>query len=232
MKKVLMFSYLVLAYGIGFASLLLWILSISQLIPEISIDQNPTKPFFYASIKNLGLVTLLGVQYRVMAHQSFKNKFSKYFSKPIERSTFALITGLLITLLVFEWEPMGGLIWAIQKEHTAYYTSYALFFAGWIILFTSTFLTTHFDIFKVRQTYLELQNKPYTKLNFRVVSFHKNIPHPLYIAGIIGLWATPTMTITHLVFALSLTAYFIIGTLFAEYDLQSEFGETNIQFQS
>ncbi|TNJ42926.1 isoprenylcysteine carboxylmethyltransferase family protein [Tamlana fucoidanivorans] len=232
MKKVFMFLYSIVAYLIGFASLLLWILSVSHLVPEISIDQTPTKPLFYALIKNMALVSLFGLQHSIMARQSFKTLFAKYFPKPIERSTYVLISGVLLMLLVFQWEPMGGSIWSFEKDQTLYYIAYVLFFAGWIILFISTFLINHFDLFGLRQTYLELINKPYTKLQFKVVSFYKHVRHPLYFGGIIGLWATPTMTVTHLIFALSLTAYFIIGTLFEERDLKEEFGQTYTDYQS
>ncbi|GGZ93263.1 methyltransferase family protein [Algibacter mikhailovii] len=232
MKKVLMFSYSIVAYLIGFASLLLWILSVSHLIPEISIDQTPTKPFLIALLKNLGLVLLFGLQHSIMARQSFKKTFAKYFPKPIERSTFVLVSGLLLILLVFQWEPMGGTIWSIPEGSMLYYITYVIFFTGWTILFISTFLINHFDLFGLRQTFLELQNKPYTKLDFKVISFYKHVRHPLYFGGIVGLWATSTMTTTHLIFALSLTAYFIIGTLFEERDLKKEFGNTYEDYQA
>ncbi|TGV01493.1 methyltransferase family protein [Flavivirga rizhaonensis] len=232
MKKVLMFLYSIVAYLIGFASLLLWIISVSDLVPEISIDQTATLPFHLALLKNFGLVALFGVQHSVMARQSFKTAFAKYFPKPVERSTFVLISGLLLMLLVLEWAPMGGSVWKLQSGSILYYLVYALFFSGWAILFISTFLINHFDLFGLRQTYLELRNKPYTTLNFKVVSFYKYVRHPLYFGGILGLWATPNMTVTHLVFAMGLTAYFVIGTLFEERDLKKEFGKTYKAYQS
>ncbi len=232
MKKVLMFSYSIAAYLIGFASLLLWIISVSDLVPEISIDQTATLPFYLALLKNSGLVALFGVQHSIMARQSFKTVFAKYFPKPIERSTFVLVSGLLLVLLVLEWAPMGGQIWKIQSGSVLYYLIYVLFFSGWAVLLISTFLINHFDLFGLRQTYLELNNKPYTNLNFKVVSFYKYVRHPLYFGGIVGLWATPNMTVTHFVFAISLTAYFIIGTLFEERDLKKEFGKTYRDYQS
>ncbi|GAA3590604.1 isoprenylcysteine carboxylmethyltransferase family protein [Flavivirga amylovorans] len=232
MKKVLMFLYSIISYLIGFASLLLWIASVSHLIPEISIDQTPQMGFFPALLKNLGLIALFGLQHSIMARQSFKNVFAKYFPRPIERSTFVLISGLLLSLLVLQWEPMGGLIWDIAPDTVLFYTIYILFFAGWAILFISSFLINHFDLFGLRQTYLELQNKPYTQLKFKVVWLYKYVRHPLYFGGILGLWATPTMTITHLVFALSLTAYFVIGTLFEERDLKKDFGNRYKSYQS
>lgn len=227
-----MFLYSIIAYLIGFTSLLLWIISCSDLVTEISIDQTATLPFYLALLKNFGLVALFGVQHSVMARQSFKTTFAKYFPKPIERSTFVLISGLLLILLVTEWAPMGGSIWKIQSDSVLYYLVYIMFFLGWTILFISTFLINHFDLFGLRQTYLELRNKPYTNLNFKVISFYKHVRHPLYFGGILGIWATPNMTVTHLIFAIGLTSYFIIGTLFEERDLKKEFGKAYKSYQS
>ncbi|AUP77634.1 methyltransferase family protein [Flavivirga eckloniae] len=232
MKKVLMFSYSIIAYIIGFASLLLWIVSVSHLVPEISIDQPQRMAFFPALLKNLSLVALFGLQHSIMARKSFKSFLTKYIPRPIERSTFVLISGLLLILLVNQWEPMGGLVWEVTSGSVLFYVIYVLFFTGWAILFISSFLINHFDLFGLRQTYLELQNKPYTKLKFKVFSFYKHVRHPLYFGGILGLWATPTMTMTHLIFAIALTSYFVIGTLFEERDLKKEFGELYKSYQA
>ena len=225
MKKVLMFSYSIVSYLIGFASLLFWILSISHLIPEISIDRNPELPFQYAILKNIGLVLLFAIPHSVMARKSFKTWITKILPRPIERSTYVLQAGLLLFVLIWNWEPIGGNIWTISNRSVLYYVMYVLFFAGWIILFISTFLINHFDLFGLRQTYLELVNKPYTRLNFKIVSFYKYTRHPLYFGGIMGLWFTPVMSATHLTFAILLTTYFFIGALFEERDLKKEFKE-------
>ncbi|MEQ6123652.1 isoprenylcysteine carboxylmethyltransferase family protein [Pseudotenacibaculum sp. MALMAid0570] len=231
MKKILMFTYSVVAYAIAFASLLLWILSASNLIPEISIDGTPTMSFEWALLKNLGLICLFGVPHSIMARKPFKKFITQYMPKPIERSTYVLTAGVLLAILVWFWEPMGGIVWSIAPKTIGYYTLYALFFTGWIILFISTFLINHFDLFGLRQTYLELVNKPYTDLNFKVYSFYKYVRHPLYLGGIIGVWATPHMTVTHLVFAILITSYFVVGTLFEERDLIKEFGDTYRKYQ-
>ena len=224
MKKVLQFTYSIFAYLVGFASLLLWILSVSDLVPEVSIDGTPKTSFTIALLKNIGLVCLFAIPHSIMARKPFKEFITKYIPRPIERSTYVLQAGILLTVLVLYWEPMGGEIWNVKENTTLNYIAYVLFFLGWIILFISTFLINHFDLFGLRQTYLELTNKPYTQLNFKVYSFYKYVRHPLYFGGILGIWATPKMTATHLVFAILLTSYFIIGTLFEERDLIKEFG--------
>ena len=232
MKKVLMFTYSLVAYLIGFASILYWIASVSHLVPEISIDQTPELPFLYALLINLGWVLLFGLQHSIMARKPVKAVLTRYLPKPVERSTFVLVSGVLLALLVANWQPLGGLIWEVQTGTPLYYGIYVLFFSGWAILFVSTFLINHFDLFGLRQTYLELANKPYTDLNFKVISLYKYVRHPLYFGGILGLWATPRMTVTHLVFAIGLTAYFVVGTLFEEKDLKREFGDLYREYQA
>ena len=226
-----MFLYSIMAYLLAFASLLLSIISVSNLVPEISIDGEPKVPLVVALLKNLGLVSLFGLQHSIMARKPFKRWLTRYIPKPVERSTFVLVSGLLLALLVFQWEPMGGSIWTVAEGTFLYYVLYALFFAGWTILFISTFIINHFDLFGLRQTYLELVGKPYTQLEFKVAGFYKYVRHPLYFGGILGLWATPEMSLTHLVFAFSLTIYFIVGTLFEERDLIADFGTKYREYQ-
>ncbi len=219
-----MFIYSILAYLVGFGSLLFWILSLSHLIPEISIDRSPELFSSSALLKNLGLVLLFAIPHSVMARKSFKEWFTRFVPRPIERSTYVLQAGILLFILVRNWEPMGDNIWTIAEGTSLYYAMYILFFAGWAILFISTFLINHFDLFGLRQTYLELRNKPYVPLQFKVVSLYKYVRHPLYLGGIMGLWFTPVMSATHLVFAILLTAYFFIGAWLEEKDLRQDFG--------
>jgi methanethiol S-methyltransferase len=223
MKAILMFGYSIIAYVIGFASLLFWILSLSNLVPEISIDRNTEMSFSLALVKNIGLVILFALPHSVMARKSFKDWITRILPRPIERSTYVLQSGIFLSILVWQWEPLGGNIWSVAVGSTLFYVMYLLFFLGWIILFITTFLINHFDLFGLRQTYLELTNKVYKPL------FYKFVRHPLYLGILLGLWATPLMTMTHLVFAILLTTYIIIGVMFEEKDLVKEFGK---QYQS
>ncbi|GHN01652.1 membrane protein [Cytophagales bacterium WSM2-2] len=224
MKSVLLFTYSIISYLIGFVSLLFWILSVSNLIPEISIDRNADVNFPLALTRNLGLVLLFAVPHSVMARKWFKDWITKFIPTPIERSTYVWVAGVLLAVLTWYWAPLGGMAWNIPAGTTLFYVVYVLFFLGWAILFTSTFLINHFDLFGLRQTYLELTGKPYTPLKFKIVAYYKYARHPLYLGGILGLWAAPVMTMTHLFFAVLLTVYFIIGAIFEEEDMMKEFG--------
>ncbi|WP_282160848.1 methyltransferase family protein [Ulvibacterium marinum] len=231
MKKVIMFSYSITAYLLAFVSIVFWILSIGNLIPEVSIDGPPKVPFGIALLTNTGLVLLFGLQHSIMARKPFKDFFTRYFPKPIERSTFVLFSSLLLFVLLYGWQPMGGTIWTVPKFSIAYYSIYVLFFIGWFILFLSTFLISHFDMFGVRQTFLELQKKPYEPLGFKIGSLYKYVRHPLYFGMLLAVWATTNMTVTHLVFAVGVTIYVIFGATLEERDLVKEFGRQYQEYQ-
>jgi len=231
MKTIFMFLYSIVAYLVGFTALLFWILSASQLVPVISIDRTPEISFPLALIKNISLVLLFGLQHSVMARRPFKQWITKTLPQPIERSTYVLASGIFLAFLTWQWAPMGGTIWNIPEGSILFYLMYALFFIGWSILFISTFLINHFDLFGLRQTYFELIKKPYKPLEFRVKAFYKYVRHPLYFGGIVGVWATPSMSVTHLCFAILLSGYFIIGALFEEKDLTRDFGNEYRDYQ-
>ena len=232
MKAITMFIYSVVCYLIGFASIIYWILSVSNLIPEISIDGVPKVPITQAILTNVLLITLLGLQHSIMARKSFKKFITQFIPEPIERSTFVLMSGITLTMLVYFWEPVGGIIWTFQMGSFAFYAMYVLFFVGWVIMFISTFLINHFDLFGLRQAYLGLRGKPYKPLQFKVWSFYKYTRHPLYFGCILGVWSTPHMTATHLFFATLVTSYFVIGALFEENDLRREFGDQYRHYMS
>lgn len=231
MRTIAMFAYSIISYLIAFASLVFWILSASQFIPAISVDRLPETSFAIALFKNIGLVILFGLPHSIMARGFFKDRITKLIPRPIERSTYVLVSGILLGILTWQWEPMGGVIWSVGKESILYYILVALYGIGFSILVISTFLINHFDLFGLRQTYYELIGKPYQPLVFKERYFYKYVRHPLYFGGIVGVWSTPVMTVSHFCFALLLTGYFVIGAFFEEKDLVRDFGDSYRNYQ-
>ena len=232
MKKILSSIYALVCYVIGFLSLLYWIASTGNLLPFTSIDGEPRMETQAALLKNLGLVVLFGLQHTVMARKRFKDWIVKYIPDHLERSPDVLATGVVLTILVWQWEPLGGVIWEINDGSVWYNILYGMFFAGWGILFVSTFLINHFDLFGLRQAYLNLKNEPYKPVDFKVVLFYKYSRHPLYLGTFIGIWSTPVMTYTHLVYALLLSTYILIGVYFEEKDLIATFGDQYLKYKA
>ena len=230
MKKVGASVFALLSYLAGFAAILAWIIFSGNLIPAFSIDGPSEMAFLPALAKNLALVALFGLHHSITARQSFKAWLTKFIPSLLERSTFVLVSGLLLFLLMWQWEPLGGTIWNISAGTAGYYIMYSLFFSGWVILFISSFLINHFDLFGLRQAYFYVTGRPYTPLKFKVVAFYKYVRHPLYVGIMLGIWATPAMTVTHLVYALGLTGYLLVGIHYEEKTLMQEFGNLYAQY--
>ena len=220
MKRLGIFLYGVISYLIAFATLVYVIAFIGNLWVPKSIDSAATAPFWQALLVNLGLLGVFAVQHSVMARPFFKRWLTRFIPPAAERSTYVLASGLALILLVVFWEPMGGVIWSV-KSPTATAVIHVVFAAGWALMFVSTFLINHFDLFGLRQVWLNLAGREYTPLQFELTWLYRFVRHPLYTGLFLGMWATPTMTAAHLVFALMASAYILIGVRLEERDLRT-----------
>ncbi len=160
-----------------------------------------------------------------MARPVFKNWWTQFVPKPVERSTYVLLANLALCLLFWQWRPMTGVIWQVDNSVLATIL-WALFALGWLLVLLSTFIIDHLDLFGMRQVYLHLQEQTPAPPEFKIKMFYKFVRHPLLLGFIIAFWATPTMTAGHLLFAAVTTAYILIAIQFEERDLIAVFGDT------
>ena len=219
MKKLAIFAYGVLSYVLCMGTLVYLAGFMGNLFVPKSIDAAPTAPLGQALLINLCLLAVFAVQHSVMARAGFKRWLTRYIPAQAERSTYVLASSLALILLVALWEPMGGVVWALQSP-VATTAVYALYGLGWVLIVLSTFLINHFDLFGLRQVWLNLMGREYEPLQFKLHSLYRYVRHPLYVGFFIALWATPTMTITHLVFSVMCSAYILIGARLEERDLR------------
>lgn len=218
MKRTFALFYGVFCYGVFFATFLYAIGFIGSLWVPKSIDSVPTAPLTQALLIDLCLLAIFALQHSVMARPAFKRWWTQYVPRPVERSTYVLASSLALILLFALWEPIGGVIWHVESDvlRISILVAYGL---GWGLVLLSTFLINHFDLFGLRQTWLYFRGRPYTDLGFVTPGPYRYIRHPLYLGWLIVLWASPTMTAAHLVFALMSTIYIFIGIRLEERDL-------------
>lgn len=179
---------------------------------------------------NLLLILAFGVQHSVMARSTFKRWWTKFVPQPIERSTYVLFSCILMALLLWQWRPMGGVVWDVSTP-AARWALHGLFAFGWIMVPAVSLLINHFDLFGTRQVWLSWRGRAYTHLPFRTPMIYRHVRHPLYVGWMIAFWATPTMTIAHLLFALGMTAYILIAIPFEERNLIEHFGRQYIDYR-
>ncbi|MFZ0789302.1 MAG: isoprenylcysteine carboxylmethyltransferase family protein, partial [Chromatiaceae bacterium] len=142
----------------------------------------------------------------------------RFIPKPAERSTYTLASSLLLIALFTFWEPIGGVVWSVE-DPIGRAVLFSLFGFGWGLVLVATFLINHFDLFGLRQVWLYLVGKEYRPLKFGTPGPYKWVRHPLYVGWFFAFWATPTMTVAHLVFALLTTGYILIAIQLEERDL-------------
>jgi methanethiol S-methyltransferase len=218
------FLYGSICYAISFVTLLYTVGFVGNFVVPRSIDAAPAIAWYNALLVDVALLGVFSIQHSVMARQGFKNWWTQFVPKPIERSTYILFTSLCLIALFYFWQPIGGSIWNITNS-TSIVILYTLCALGWLLVLLTTFLINHFDLFGLRQVWLYLWGKEYTQLQFATPSFYKYVRHPLYVGLLLAFWSTPTMTATHLVFALITTAYILIGIQFEERDLADIYGK-------
>lgn len=183
-----------------------------------SLDDEPTSPLGSAIAINAGLLLLFALQHSVMARPTFKRWWTTIVPAPLERSTYVLFTNVALLLMFWLWQPIGLTVWHVENP-AGRAALYAVFGAGWLLVLVSTFLINHFDLFGLRQSWLFLRGRPYTHLRFVTPGPYRIVRHPLYVGWLLAFWATPHMTVAHLLFAMLTTAYILVAIQFEERNL-------------
>lgn len=179
---------------------------------------------FGAGLVNFGLLALFGVQHSVMARPAFKRVWTRVVPRPIERSTYVLASNLALLGLMWLWQPMPATIWNVQNP-VGWWLLTGLFATGWLLVPAVSLMINHCDLFGTRQVWLHLHGKEYQPLAFQTPLAYRLVRHPLYVGWALAFWATPVMTLGHLLFAGVLTAYMVVASRAEERDLVAHFGE-------
>ena len=225
MARTLAFLYGAVSYLIFFVTFLYAIGFVGNLVVPKSIDTLPTAATFTRGlIANVILMSIFALQHSIMARPAFKRVWTRYVPKPVERSTFVLAASLALILLFWQWRAMPDLVWNVENAF-GQYVLWALFLLGWGTVLLSTFLINHFELFGLKQVnaYRTGQEFHYTK--FRTPFFYKFVRHPLYLGFIVAFWATPRMSVGHLLFAAVTTIYILVAIQLEERDLVDIHGE-------
>jgi methanethiol S-methyltransferase len=220
MIRILTLAYGVVSYLIFFLTFLYAIGFLGNVVVPKSLDSGPTDPWLRALTIDLALLSLFAVQHSVMARQGFKRLLNEVIPAGTERSTYVLASSLALILLFWQWRPLGGVVWDVQHP-VGRALLYGGFAFGWLLVLGATVVINHFDLFGLRQSWRAFRGQPQAELHFVTPVLYRLVRHPLYVGWFFAFWSTPTMTVTHLLFAVVTTAYILVAIQLEERDLMN-----------
>lgn len=230
MKKAVYLFYGIVCYLVFLAVFLYFIAFTGNLLVSQSVDNGIEAPLIQALISDLALIALFGISHSVMARPSFKRWWTRIIPKELERSSYVLVACLLILLLCLEWRPIPNIIWDASGSILGT-VLWIGFWLGWGIVLISTYLINHFDLFGLRQVYLFARDRSYTPVKFIVRGPYHMVRHPLMLGLIIAFWCIPTMSIGHLLLAVGMSIYILIGIQYEERDLGRVLGADYLAYK-
>jgi protein-S-isoprenylcysteine O-methyltransferase Ste14 len=224
MRKIISLVYGLISYVAFLGTILYAIGFVGNLVVPKTIDSDADVSLASAVLVDASLLLLFALQHSIMARPAFKHWWTRVVPEHLERSTFVLLASLCLMLLMWQWQPIGGIVWSIENQ-TIKTVLLVIYLVGWLIVFGSTFLINHFDLFGLRQVWLYARSKPYSQLPFRVPFLYQFVRHPLYLGFLIAFWSAPVMSLAHFLFAVLTTGYILTAIQLEEKDLQSVYGD-------
>jgi len=225
MGGIVVLAYGTLCYIIFFLTFLYAIGFVGDFIVPTSLDRGVTgTPLAAAWIIDIALLALFAVQHSGMARRGFKRWLTGWLPAPAERSTYVLLSSLVLILMFWQWRTLPGTLWDVEAPW-AYWLLYAVFAFGWFLVLSGTFVINHFDLFGLRQVWLRARGREYMPPEFKEYFYYRLIRHPLMAGFIVAFWATPQMSVGHLLFAVATTLYILAALQLEERDLLAAHGE-------
>ncbi|MEZ5729130.1 MAG: NnrU family protein [Burkholderiaceae bacterium] len=223
MAKLLAALYAGASYFVFLVAFLYSIGFVGNLVFDKTIDQGGQAALASAVVVDLLLLGLFAIQHSVMARPAFKAWWKRVVPEHIERSTYVLLSSLILLLIFWQWRPIATIVWSFADPFVVGAFKFS-FWLGWAIVFFATFMINHFDLFGLRQVWLRIRERAYQPPPFTTFGFYRFVRHPLMLGFVIAFWSSATMTVGHLLFAIATTGYILIALQLEERDLRRAIG--------
>lgn len=225
MGRIIALLYGILAYALFGATFLYAVGFVADLFVPKTIDSGPAGSPAEALVIDLALMSVFALQHSIMARKGFKEWWTRIVPKSVERSTYVMLSNFALMLLFWQWRPLPAVVWHVSDPRAAL-ALFAVSMTGYLLVFTSTFLINHFELFGLHQVANNLIRRPMPEPRFRTPLYYRFVRHPLYLGFVIAFWATPKMTVGHLMFAAVTTTYMVVAALLLEErDMIETFGD-------
>lgn len=228
--KAVLLLYGWVAYFLFVRSILYLIGFLGNVVVPKSVDSGSSESPVTAGLVNLSLMMLFVIPHSLLARPSVKRWLAGNLPEAAERSTYVLIASLTLLLLMWQWRPLPEVLWSVEQAHWKLLVL-SLFGAGWLIGTAASFQIGHLDLYGLKQVLAYARDERYVPPNLITNRLYRFLRHPMYFGFMLGAWMTPTMSLGHLLFALTMTGYVLIGMRLEERDLLRRFGSTYLTYK-
>lgn len=229
MTRLALAAYGALCYLLFLATFVYAMAFVANLPGVKGMDSGPAVPLPEALLVDVLLLAIFSVQHSVMARPAFKRWWTRIVPAAAERSTYVLASSAALALLIWQWRPLGSMVWTFSGSTALAIQGVSIL--GWGVVLVSTFLINHFELFGLRQSLAPVLGLRETNTQFRTPGFYRFVRHPIYLGFLLAFWATPVMSMGHLLFAIMTTGYILVGIALEEHDLVDLFGDDYVHYR-
>ncbi|MBZ0217731.1 MAG: isoprenylcysteine carboxylmethyltransferase family protein [Fimbriimonadaceae bacterium] len=180
---------------------------------------------------DLFLIGLFGLQHTFMARNSFKTMTARFVAPGLERAVYVWCAVAALYLLVHFYQPVAITIWKVETLYLQILIQIA-FVAGWTIAAIAYLSAGVFYLLGVSQALAWFRHEPTPPQPLVEGYAYKMVRNPQQLGLLIAFWATPHMTVGHLVFAAGMSVYIFIGMAFEERSLTALHGEAYLSYKA
>lgn len=168
------------------------------------------------AIANVVLFTVFALHHSLMARTGAKAWITRHLPAGLERSVYVWIASALFLVVCWMWQPLPGVIWETRGPGLALYVAQAF---GVALTLAAARIVGVWELAGVKQPDL---TRP---IEFKADGPFAIVRHPIYLGWVLMVLATPVMTTSRLLFAVTSTLYLIAAIPFEERSLLEAFPE-------
>jgi protein-S-isoprenylcysteine O-methyltransferase Ste14 len=227
--RLLTLFYAIVSYAVFLVSTVYAVGFVGNFAVPKSIDTGQPADLSEAIGVNFLLLGIFAIQHSIMARPAFKRWWNGILPVACQRSTYVLLSSLILLLLFWQWRPIPAQVWRV--DGISAWLLIGVCALGWAIAFSSTYMIDHLDLFGLRQAFSAMRGTAAPNQSFKTPLLYKIVRHPMMLGFLLAFWATPEMSVGHLLFAIANTAYILAALQLEERDLIAEFGATYQQYR-
>lgn len=224
-SKTFTLAYAGIAYLVALANIAYIIGFLADFgVPKGINDGTPGGLWLSVAV-NLGLIWLFGLHHSATARRWFKARWTRIVPPSLERAAYLYMTAIATSVLVVLWQPIPITVWQVE-DTVAYWAIWTAYLGVWGMMFSATFHFGHFGFFGLAQAWAKVTGAGPAETSFCARWLYGLVRHPISLGWILTPWITPHMTVGQTFFAIGVTAYVLVATVFEERDLVVELGDT------